>query len=281
MPDILKFLLILAAAALVVYAASGLFRIDVTRYRVRHPKLPRTFKGMKILLLADLHGAELGKNNEKLIQKCAAQKPNMIFFAGDLISRNEKDLTPKIEFMKRLTEIAPVYYSLGNHEVDNYNLTGELIEGLSRAGVISMVNTRRILEKDGGRVQLYGCALESHFYENLNGGYSHLPPVTKPALDDRMGMKASDDFVMLIAHNPMGIQGYADWGADIVFSGHVHGGIVRIPFLHRGLLSPERKFFPKYSEGVHDVDGTKLIVSRGLGKFRLFNNPEIVVISLT
>ena len=80
---------------------------------------------------------------------------------------------------------------------------------------------------------------------------------------------------MLLAHNPLFAEAYSQWGADMTFSGHVHGGAVRI--FGKGVLSPERKFFPKYTKGVYTVGNMKLLVTSGIGKLRLFNPAEMVV----
>ncbi|MFT3951117.1 MAG: metallophosphoesterase [Oscillospiraceae bacterium] len=280
----MRTLLILLPVLLVILAGFtvyGNLALDVTKYRVRHPKLPAAFKGMKILLLSDLHDKQFGKNYERLIEKCARQKPTIIFFTGDLITRGETNINAKVELVRRLTAIAPVYFTLGNHEVENFEAAKALIPALEEAGAVLVVNTKRILEKDGESVSLYGLSLENSFYRNKNGGYRYLPPVTKDIITARLGEKLPGEFVMLLAHNPLPFEEYAAWGADLTFAGHMHGGIVRIPFVSdSGLLSPERSFFPEYSEGIYNEGKSVMVVSRGLGKFRLFNNPEIVLISL-
>ncbi|SHH94836.1 metallophosphoesterase [Clostridium grantii] len=88
---------------------------------------------------------------------------------------------------------------------------------------------------------------------------------------------------ILLVHNPKYFEKYSNWGADLIFSGHVHGGIIRLPYLG-GLLSPDRRFFPKYDNGVYENNGNKMIVSRGLGNshlnLRINNKPELIVVTL-
>lgn len=83
----------------------------------------------------------------------------------------------------------------------------------------------------------------------------------------------------LLAHSPFPAESYFAWGADLTLSGHVHGGIVRIPGIG-GLLSPERKLFPKYSKGLYTKDGKYLYVNCGIGKLRLGNPPEVTMLEL-
>ena len=84
---------------------------------------------------------------------------------------------------------------------------------------------------------------------------------------------------LLLAHSPLALDTYAAWGAELVVSGHVHGGMIRLPVVG-GLLSPERKLFPAYSRGHYRQGHTDLIVTGGIAKPRLFNPPELRIITL-
>ena len=73
-------------------------------------------------------------------------------------------------------------------------------------------------------------------------------------------------------------------GLYLVFTVHAHGGQIVIPFFRQGIFAPHQGFFPKYTEGMHEKDGTVMIVSRGLGNssfpFRIFNRPELIEVTL-
>ena len=96
---------------------------------------------------------------------------------------------------------------------------------------------------------------------------------------DYIGIRQPDEFTVLLAHNPLDFDVHAEWGADVSFGGHIHGGFVRLPVV-KGLVSPERKLFPKYKEGVYKIGDSSLVVSRGLGNIRINNPPEIVSVTL-
>lgn len=130
-----------------------------------------------------------------------------------------------------------------------------------------------------GSVPLYlaGADLAYGVYRDENRKFRNLQPYTAADLENDLGRRRG--CTVLLAHNPLLLDSYAGWGADLVLCGHVHGGLVRLPFLG-GVLSPERKFFPKYDKGLYEKDGTKMYVSGGIGKPRLCNPPEISVIHL-
>ena len=74
-----------------------------------------------------------------------------------------------------------------------------------------------------------------------------------------------------------------NWGSDLIFAGHMHGGIIRLPFLG-GVLSPERDYFPEYDGGKYELENSTMVVGRGLGNYtinlRIFNRPELMVVTL-
>ena len=99
----------------------------------------------------------------------------------------------------------------------------------------------------------------------------------------RVNTAEKEHYQILIAHNPIYFKNYADWGADLALSGHVHGGIIRLPLLG-GVISPAIALFPKYDAGKYEKDGSTMILSRGLGTHtihvRMFNPGEVSVIKL-
>ena len=90
-------------------------------------------------------------------------------------------------------------------------------------------------------------------------------------------------FQLLLAHNPEYLTAYAGWGANLVLSGHIHGGIMILPFLG-GVIAPSYELFPKFDFGKFTEKNCEMVLSRGLGthtiNIRIFNKPEISVITL-
>ena len=92
-----------------------------------------------------------------------------------------------------------------------------------------------------------------------------------------------DAYAILLSHRPELFQTYVSTGVDLVLTGHAHGGQFRIPFIG-GLIAPNQGLFPKYTSGLVQDKGTKMVISRGLGNsilpVRINNRPELVVVKL-
>ena len=247
---------------------------------MRHPRLPEGFEGAKILHLSDLHHKTFGEMNGNLISSCEACKPDFIFFTGDVISRNESRdfFDAKLFLFEKLCAVAPVYFVKGNHEQDNI-VNGEYIcRHLKKIGVTVLENESVMIERGGDKAVVTGFVPELSCYHGEHG-YKDLKPITRRYVSDMLPECRRDMFNILLSHDPFGFEAYEGWGADFIFSGHVHGGVIRLPLVG-GLLSPERKFFPKYSKGTYFLNDAKMQVTSGLGKLRINNRSEIVLCTL-
>ena len=238
------------------------------------PRLPAGFDGCTIVQLSDLHGAEFGEDNEELIRRVREAEPDYIFLTGDLLDRYRQ--TPRsyaVSLGKSLAGIAPTYFVTGNHEwafPDIRTLKRELRD----AGVTVLSNEYVPLSRGGDRILLAGI-------DDPNGFADQKTP---EELASELRGAEPDAFWMLLAHrNNYFEKEYSLLGADLVISGHGHGGLIRLPFTD-GLVSVERSLFPAYTAGFYEANGGKVFVSRGLGNsgrtFRLFNRPEMVVLTL-
>lgn len=247
---------------------------DITEFKLSVKGLPEGFDGVKIAHLSDLHIKASQGYDYKIITLTRELDPDYIFLTGDLITRNQTDLKKQKEFIKYLCEIAPVYFIFGNHENDaDKEVQKELL-----TFPYNVLNNKCVsLERNGDSICLYGVNIEPEYYLGENLDYKNIPYFKTDKLTELIGGK-KDSFSILLAHNPKFLKTYSEWGADLVFSGHIHGGAIRL--FGKGILSPERRFFPTYTDGVYKSGGTQMVVSRGLGKFRLFDHKEIVVCTL-
>ena len=234
--------------------------------------VPEAFDGYKILQVADLQNKVFGKNQKPLLQKIKSAQPDIIVLTGDLLDRHEgrTDVDSAMDFIYEIVKIAPVYFVSGNHE----HQSGEwdvLAEELVAADVTVLDNGKSIIEKDGDTITLIGLA-----DKKVNQHYDKI-------LHTLMAGQA-ESFNILLSHRPELFETYVKENLDLVFSGHAHGGQFVIPFLRQGIFAPHQGFFPKYTEGMHEKDGTVMVVSRGLGNsgfpIRLFNRPELVEVTL-
>ena len=248
--------------------------LQIARFDPVFTDLPAGFDGCRIVVLSDLHGAEFGEDNQTLFQAVADQSPEYIFYLGDL---EDKYRGPEPGYAEAvaagLTAIAPTYYVTGNHEWAIGDVP-ELKERLAAQGVTVLSNNFTTLERNGDTVVLAGI-------DDPNGYADQKQPETVAA---EVYAAYGDPFWLLLAHrNDRFEEQYSLLGADLVLSGHGHGGIIRLPFTD-GLLSTNRTLFPSYTAGLYDKNGSALFVTRGLGNsgpsFRLWNRPEVAVVTL-
>lgn len=258
-----KVLLILLV--LVVWVLWANTAIEVNEWTIESPDIPDGFDGFRIAQVSDLHNAEFGDENERLLELLESAEPDIIVITGDLIDSRNTDVEVALAFAEHAVEIAPCYYVSGNHErrVQEWE---ELRTGLIDVGVMVLETEKVHLERDSDALTLIG--------------------ITDPTFGDayisglRDMMEQEDGYTVLLAHRPEMIEFYASCGVDLVFSGHAHGGQVRIPFVG-GLVAPHQGFFPEYDSGLYREGGTAMLVSRGLGNsiapLRVNNRPEILV----
>ena len=154
---------------------------------------------------------------------------------------------------------------------------------LTECGVHILRNNMEQIKIGEDHINIYGTQLPQRFYRNEDFSHHDLPQITKDELTKLLGEPDKSECNFLLSHTPLAFRAYADWGADVTFSGHCHGGVIRLPFIG-GILSPERKFFPRYTKGIYKLDAeqglAKLAVTAGLGKFRLNNPSEIMICTL-
>lgn len=269
------------AAFFVIIMIIDCHRFVIKEYTCKSPKLQ---KDKKLVLLSDLHNKSFGKNNEKLFASIEKQCPDGILIAGDMYTAAKGELNAKTaDFVCRLAARYPVYYGIGNHEQKTKLYPEEFgalyesyKERLQKAGVTFLVNEKVFLPDCG--VELYGIEVEREYYRKFKK--KEMPSAYMASL---LGNTEKEKFNLLIAHNPDYFDAYAEWGADLTVSGHVHGGLMKLPFLG-GVISPRLVLFPEYDGGEFVKKGKTMILSRGLGThtlpIRIFNPGELVVLHL-
>ena len=279
---VLMFVNVVISAMFISYIIS-LFKIDVSKYEVASSKVPKAFDGFKILQLSDLHNRRFNKNNKKIVKTIEKQKPDIIVMTGDMVSSNSTGFSNFFSLVEELDGKYPIYYIFGNHEQRlSVEKQAIIIGKLREYGVKVLNNQHESITKNDESIEIFGLKQELIYYTNYLKSKKTYSYETKD-MENAIRKADSKKFNILLAHNPLYFETYEKWGADLVFSGHVHGGIIQIPFIG-GFLSPERKLFPKYSGGEYEINDSKMIVSRGLGytkiNLRFFNNPEICVVEL-
>lgn len=266
----LPLILLILLAFFVFLIYDGNTRIEVTEYELFYDNLPEAFSGFRVVQLSDVHAAEFGAGNKRLIQAVSDAAPDIIAVTGDLIHNENQGETVRV-LLSGLVEIAPVYYVTGNHEWDSGGLP-ELKRILSDCGVSYLSNSYVKLSRGGDSIIVAGI-------DDPNGPYDQKSPAE---LVSEIREAEGDLYLLLLAHrnDP---EDYKALDADTILCGHAHGGIIRLPFFG-ALIGNDRTFFPEYTGGVYKAGNADMVVSRGLGSSlpipRILNNPQIVVIIL-
>ena len=263
--------------ALIAWIIWGNTALELNTYTISSSKLPQSFDGYRIAHVSDLHNAEMGKDNEKLLTMLRDADPDMIAITGDLIDSRNTDIEVALQFIREAVKIAPCYYVTGNHEA-RVNEYGELKSGMEAAGVTVLEDAQTEISLEGEAITLIGINDPSYQTDYLFGDSE---TVMNTKLEDLH--TGNDGFTLLLSHRPELFDTYVDQDVDLVLSGHAHGGQFRLPFIG-GLVAPNQGLFPEYDAGIYTEGNTNMLVSRGVGNsilpFRINNRPEVILIEL-
>lgn len=251
-------------------------RLKVREFQLKNEKISTD---LKLAVLSDFHG-NIGLS-DKILSVIRREMPDVICVPGDFISAAALDCHEvSLELLKKLTMIAPVFFSLGNHEEnlrwnEEYKFLYDDILHIEANYNLKLLDNCSTVYKG---IRFHGFSPDLSYYARIFAKNLSSDEI-KAAIGD------CDDlhFNILLAHHPDYFKAYCEWGAELVIAGHNHGGLVRIPYLG-GLLSPRLHLFPKYDYGMFAHEKTHMLVSNGLGahtlKIRVNNIPEIQIINL-
>lgn len=273
---IIFFILILFCLLRSVYERKT---VDITNVNIAVKGLHNS---KKVAFISDFHSASNKKFIDKISKKLQENGAEAVFIAGDLIvGKKNANNKPAIYFLKKICEKYPVYFTYGNHETrmvgKDIEDRDEFFKEISNIKKLYIINNNVMKFKlNNISINLYGLELEKEYYRKSNP-----KQLTKKIIEEKLGEKR-EGYTILISHKPDFLKQYHEFGADLVLSGHNHGGTVRIPHFG-GIISTDFKLFPKYTSGIYYENDTIMVVTRGLGthtiNFRLFNKPEIVMLN--
>lgn len=249
--------------------------IGITQYTIKSEKIPPAFDGYKIMQLSDIQGKKFGANNKEFISKIENENADMIVFTGDLVDEGVNGSEAVIDnFLENATLPKAVYAVSGNHDkwTGRFEKLKEHWE--NDLGIKFLENKSTAITKDNQVINLYGIA-DPDTWDDKKAN-----TIVKKNISDA---KTKNGYNILLFHRANMLELFKNEKFDLILSGHMHGGQIRIPFVG-GLKSPHGIWFPKYSGGRYDLNNNTYIVSRGIGNAvsvpRIFNRPEIVVITL-
>lgn len=254
----------------------------VKQYTIQSNKVTNQ---IRMAFLSDLHLTEHGAGNENLIREIDQLEPDLILIGGDMVIGRE-DCTTAVaeELLANLTRKYPVWYALGNHEerlkekVERFGDTYEWYRRrLISMGVQLLDNTYQNIEVKGNELSISGLSLPLDYFKRFVRKKLPLEEI-----NELLGKPDETRFQLLLAHHPRYAETYFAWGADLVLSGHIHGGVMRLG--KQPVISPDFQLFPKYGYGKFEKENQCLLISGGLGEhtipFRLFNPKELVLVDI-
>lgn len=258
------------------------FRIKT--YEIKSEKINQGCT-VSFAFLTDLHGILYGKENQELIQEIQRQRPDAILIAGDMLVRTEPETIKRGQaLVKELVHMYPVYYALGNHE---YQMQSGMYREsylqyesfLKEQGVFFLHNEKECIRIKENKFVIYGLELPIEYYKK-----PFSPEFTLKSMREILGNPETEGYQILLAHNPKYGKTYLEWGADLILSGHFHGGVVRFTE-HKGLTCPQYLLFPPYCCGDFYKGNRCMLVSAGLGEhtipIRIHNPRELLMIHIS
>lgn len=252
-------------------------RIQTTHLRLGDEHLHPDLRGRRIVHISDLHNALFGPVQSDLLAAVSNARPDLIVATGDMIDSRRTDLNAALIFLRGAVNIAPVCAVGGNHE-SRISVYKDFKAGMEALGVKVLDDLCAHISWGSGDLLIAGLLDAAFFGDPMARNRDAIAERLRALLS---GQKA--DYTILLSHRPELWSLYENSGANLVFSGHAHGGQVRLPLLG-GVYAPGQGLFPKYTAGLHRLGETAMVVSRGLGPSRFplrpGNPPEVVVLTL-
>lgn len=290
-PMIIFLFILIAGGLLGLEIYRELHHFRVTHYTIESQKFKGFSRDLNLIFLSDLHNRVYGEKNEPLLQAIRNEKPDLILIGGDmLVGKEDASYDIALDFTSQLPEIAPVLYATGNHEQrmrekpEIYQAAyADYRQQLKDRGVLFLENGSCRIEAGTVLLEISGVELPSASYKKLKKLPIQASDIAEYLHKDSVSVTEDSVYRILLAHNPAYMNAYKGWGADLLLSGHLHGGVMRLPGIG-GVITPQAFLFPKYSGEMTKEGEQTIIVSRGLGthtiNIRLFNQPEVVSICL-
>lgn len=284
-----RYQVLLGLLILIVLVIAGEIWVSANWLTVNHYEFAteKAENDVRLVVLSDLHDREFGKDNKRLIEKVREQNPDAILMAGDFLNKSSDDSEIPCKLIEEISEVAPVYFSLGNQEEEYIRTKDEeLIAKLESAGAVVLEEDYKDIEIKGTPIRLGGMYAYA-FGTNAKSGENEGAEIAKETGMFLKEFQNTDRIKIMMAHRPDSFifgDAASYWDVDLVVSGHNHGGQVVVPF-KGGLYAGDQGWFPKYVHGMYQKDKIQLFISSGLGSDRqkvprFHNIPEIAVVTV-
>jgi len=259
--------------------------LDVEEIHVALPGLHTPLAGSRAAVLADLHMPRLKPYHYRIHDAVKQAKPDFILIAGDTMDSRTRNVPELAPFFAHIARIAPCVAILGNNDCHRRR-TPQLRALYEQAGIVLLENETRMLALRQSAIRITGLT-DPHAFRL--GVHRERPMANPTRVSMREALQPGRDRedkgipTILLMHQPQIAGQYAELTPSLIVAGHAHGGQFRLPSMG-GLYSPGQGLFPRYTSGLYEIEGSRLVVSRGLGThdfpLRINNRPHIPVVVL-
>ena len=267
MRGVLKWLLKCLLVVLIIFVIIGFDqRLETTVYDYTSTKIPEEFEGFRIVQISDFHLKQFGTEEEQLIAAVEACAPDIIVMTGDIVDGEHDDLSPLAQLLAGIHDLAPIYYVSGNHDLasDAVVQYDQMQDLFLTYGVTDLDDRQETIYRNDAQICLTGVQWRDVYFKDYI-------PRADQAYFNILLYHCGDLFDLL-----------SGYGYDLLMAGHIHGGVVRLPFVG-GLVNTGGTLFPKYDGGAFENQYMSMVLSRGLGDAdfpRFYNRPELVCVEL-
>ena len=270
--EILLIVIICFILLLAIYLYYENSTLKITKHTVKNSKIDKAFNGFKIAQVSDFHNVSIKRLHKKIINTLKMEKPDIIVITGDIVDGKAKNHT--LSFVKEIKDITDIYYVSGNHE-KKMGLYNKLKEDLINNNIKVLDNETVKISKSNSSINLLGI-IDPSFASKSNDSSKVIDGLLKKIRYDK------SEYNILLSHRPEAFDVYCDNEIDLVFTGHAHGGQMRV--FNHGLFAPNQGILPKYTSGIIKDNKTSMVISRGIGNskfpFRINNRPELIIVTL-
>lgn len=249
--------------------------VRLTKYRFASEDLPKEFDGFKVMVISDYHNSRF---YDQIGEYMKQTEPDLILLTGDLTELPDNKINNLEKLIERVPENTQVMAVSGNHESESTRYD-YIVHTLREWNVQVLENEATDIWRGDQHIKIIGLKDPGNATRKI--GESKIEEmkwfVNGCLYDD------ADCFSILACHRANLYPFFKDLNTNLMLSGHLHGGIVRLPGLG-GMVGENMELHPDYTYGEYDEGHTKMIVSRGcdynLLKMRVFNGPEVLLVTL-
>lgn len=246
------------------YAIDEANSLSLERIEVKLSRLPKKADGLRIIHLSDIHHSPFTslEHIERAVKVANRLKPDLFVLTGDYVSHEREYIAPVAKVLGELKAEFGTFACLGNH--DHWTDPAHVTKQFRQAGITVLIN-------EGFRFETRGASFWMAGVDDHMVGRTDLAAALRGSYPDEMKL--------LLAHNPLIFRQAVRHGVDLTFSGHTHGGQVKV-------RDPEKRLLPrrKLSSGLHKRKDSQIYITRGIGTvvlpIRYQCPPEISMIEL-